>query len=70
MKIDFDPDADAAYIYIRDEIEDGGVDRTIEVNHNFMIDFDKEGRPLGIEILNATKNLSPELLKSAVILNN
>ncbi|MBS3078540.1 DUF2283 domain-containing protein [Candidatus Pacearchaeota archaeon] len=68
MKIDLDTDADAAYIYLEDKIEDGGVARTIEVNHNFIIDFDKEGRPLGIEILNASKNLSPELLKSACIL--
>lgn len=70
MKIDFDTDVDAAYIYLKDKIEEGEVARTIEVNRNFIIDFDKEGKPLGIEILDASKNLSKELLNSAVILNN
>lgn len=61
MKIDLDKDADAAYIYIN---ESGEVDKTIEVNENIILDFDENGRLIGIEMLNASKNLSNELLRS------
>jgi len=50
----YDPDADAAYIYL----SRGKVDRTEEAGP-FIYDVDTEGRILGIEILAASKVLAP-----------
>ena len=66
MKITFDSEADAAYIYLR-KIQEGDVKTTISLNENINIDLDENGVILGIEILDASKNLSPEVLKSAVV---
>lgn len=66
MKVDIDSDADAAYIYFK-EIVPGEVDKTISLNDSINIDLDNEGRTLGIEILNASKNLPLEALKSKEI---
>lgn len=58
MKIEFDKDADAAYIYLKEKIEDGEVARTISINENITLDFDSSNKLLGIEVLNASKNLA------------
>lgn len=65
MKITFDKDADAVYIYFK-EISPGEVKNTISLNDSVNIDFDEEGKILGIEILDASKNLSSDTLKSAI----
>ena len=57
MKVEFDKKTDAAYIYMKNNIRKGEVDRTIRVNEDIHLDFDKKHRLLGIEILRATKNL-------------
>jgi len=69
MKITFDKEADAAYIYLK-EISSGEVTQTISINNSVNIDLDAEGKTLGIEILNATKNLPSDTLKLAVPINN
>ncbi len=66
MKIDFDKDADAVYIYVKDRIEEGEVDKTVSVNGDIVLDFDKEDKLLGIEVLNASKNVSKEFIKETV----
>jgi uncharacterized protein YuzE len=66
MKIEIDKEVDAAYIYAKDEINDGEVVRTIEVNADIILDFDENGKLIGIEILNASKNLTKEFLNSVV----
>ena len=48
MKIDFDTMADALYI----KLEEGTVYKTIE-RDGYLLDIDKAGRPLGVEVLNA-----------------
>jgi len=63
MKIDFDKEADAAYIYFKESIKEGEAVETIEVNENIILDFDKEKKLLGIEVLNASKNISKEAEK-------
>ena len=63
MKITFDKEADAAYIYFKD-ISPGEVETTISLNENVNIDLDKDGKTLGIEILNASKNLPVNALNS------
>ena len=67
MKIEYDKDADAAYIYFK-EITEGEAVQTISLNESVNIDLDKEGRTLGIEILDANKNLPANAIKSAVVI--
>ena len=67
MKITFDKDADAAYIYFKD-ISEGEVVKTISLNDSVNIDLDSEGRTIGIEILEASKNLPSNALKTAIII--
>lgn len=69
MKITFDKQADAAYIYLK-EIGFGEAKETISLNNSINIDLDKEGKTIGIEILNASENLSPNVLKSAILIGN
>ena len=68
MKITLDKEADAAYIYFKD-ISEGEVSDTISLNENVNIDLDKEGKTIGIEILEASKNLPSNALKSAIIIS-
>ncbi|OGJ21123.1 hypothetical protein A3K73_08490 [Candidatus Pacearchaeota archaeon RBG_13_36_9] len=65
MKVEYDKDADAAYIYFK-EIEEGEVVQTISLNDAVNIDLDKEGKTLGIEILDASINLPANAIKSTV----
>ncbi len=65
MKITFDKEADAAYIYFK-EISNGEVAKTISLNES--VNLDKENKTLGIEIINATQTLPSETLKSAIII--
>jgi uncharacterized protein YuzE len=65
MRVEYDKDADAAYIYFKD-ITEGEVVQTISLNESVNIDLDKCGRTLGIEILDASKNLPANAIKSAV----
>ncbi|HQY90935.1 MAG: DUF2283 domain-containing protein [Caldilineaceae bacterium] len=52
MQIDYDPEADAVYIRLRD----GEVAQTVESSKYIYVDVDASGVPLGIEILFA-KNM-------------
>lgn len=66
MRISYDPDGDAAYIYLV-EIPAGGVDRTIPVDAladqaMINLDFDVSGRLVGIEVLDASRLLPPECI--------
>jgi uncharacterized protein YuzE len=65
MRIDIDKEADAAYIYFK-EISKGDVVSTISLNENINVDLDKEGRTLGIEILNASKTFPKNALGKIV----
>jgi len=67
MKITFDKEADAVYIYFKD-ISLGEVKNTISLNESVNIDLDENGKTLGIEILDASKNLPLDALKSAVMI--
>jgi uncharacterized protein YuzE len=66
MKWTYDPEADAAYIQLVDEIAPGGVARTVgcdpaEVGGMINLDFDSQGRLLGIEVLDASELLPREM---------
>jgi len=67
MKLTFDKEADAAYIYFK-VISPGEVSKTISLNESINVDLDREGRAIGIEILNASKNISADSLNTAVLI--
>lgn len=63
MKISYDKVADAAYMVLRK----GKVAKTVEMNGNVIVDLDKKGNLLGIEMLSASKQLSKEGLTKNVL---
>lgn len=70
MRIQYDPSADAAYIQIADAVGRGGVASTYlcdprEVHGMINIDFDADGRIVGIEVMDASKRLPSETLKAS-----
>lgn len=56
MRIELDKETDAAFVYFK-EISPGEVKKTISLDSYFNVDLDGEGKILGIEILNASKNM-------------
>lgn len=67
MKIEYDPSIDAIYIYLADKIDAGGVAKTYpcdpsEVCAEINLDFDPEGRLIGIEVQDASKKVPASLL--------
>ena len=54
MKIHYDPKVDAVYI----ELAKGKYEISKEISQSVVVDEDKNGKVLGIEILDATKNIS------------
>ena len=67
LKVTFDAEADAAYIYLVDKIDSGGVRTTVPCDLGSLagminLDFDDFGQLLGIEIMDARHFLAPQLL--------
>jgi len=54
MKISYDPKVDALYI----RFGEGKYDRTKKVTDDILVDITKNGKVLGLEIIDATKNIS------------
>jgi len=50
--VKYDPLADALYIRVRD----GDIVDSIEVRENLIVDFDKNGEVIGIEVINFSKS--------------
>lgn len=71
MKITYDKEADAAYVQLVDEILDGEASTQLHSidtpgqKGEVIIDFDAEGRILGLEILGAKDVLREETLALA-----
>lgn len=53
MKINYDPKVDVMYI----ELAKGKYEVSREVSHSVIVDEDKNGKVLGIEILDASINI-------------
>ncbi|MHA1974234.1 MAG: DUF2283 domain-containing protein [Candidatus Hodarchaeales archaeon] len=51
MKINYDPKADALYI----KLSDNKIKETEESGKGLIIDYDDNGDPVGIELLNASR---------------
>lgn len=65
--VSYDASADAAYIYLVDEMDAEGVARSYpcdpkEVGGQIVLDFDHSDRLVGIEVLDASKKLPKSLL--------
>jgi uncharacterized protein YuzE len=53
--------ADALYIgFGGDSVDQGGVDRSVRVNDDVTLDFDANGRLLGLDVLNASRVLGAD----------
>lgn len=71
MEVTYDSEADAAYILIGAPIGEGQVSqqvhsiKTPEGKGEISLDFDADGRLLGVEVLFAASVLSPEVLEKA-----
>lgn len=55
MRVSFDKEVDAAYIYLKDKIGKGEVKSTIALNDDIILDFNGDKKLIGIEILSASK---------------
>ena len=60
MKIFYDPDTDSLYIDLNAR---PGADAR-EITDGMVIDFDAEGRPVGIDIQHASRNLDLSTLET------
>jgi uncharacterized protein YuzE len=70
MKITFDRSADAVYIALTSPRD---VEKTYpcdprKVGGEINLDFDSSGRLLGIEVMDASRHLTPDLLQEAEII--
>lgn len=63
MKIEYDPEADALYIQIREARPADNLD----IEDGVTVDIDAQGHIVGLEILDASKRLSPADLSSITI---
>jgi len=54
MKIEYSKEADAIYVYFKEEF----VEKSKEIEDGIVIDFDKNGQLIGIEVLDASKRFS------------
>ncbi len=61
MKLEFDPEADAAYL----ELTDSTVEQPREIQPGIIVDYDAEGQIVGIEILSVSKRAKSSLKKVA-----
>ncbi|MBI5328927.1 MAG: DUF2283 domain-containing protein [Deltaproteobacteria bacterium] len=63
MKIEYDKEADALYIQLREAY----VDDNIDIEEGVTVDLDDKGHIVGIEILDASEKLKPsELLNISI----
>lgn len=65
MKITYDKIADAAYMTLRK----GKVAKTVEMSESVIVDLDKKGHLLGIEMLDASNQLSRNSIKNGVAMD-
>ena len=64
MKIEYDPEADALYIQIREAAHPHD---NIDIEDGVSVDVDEHGHIVGLEVLDASKRLSPADLATITI---
>ena len=60
MKLKFDKENDALYF----RLDDSSIVESEEVQPGVILDFNSEGKVVGVEILNLSLRVSPEKLKT------
>lgn len=60
MKVTYDEEADALYLTLREE----EYYESDEIKKGLIIDYDKEGNPIGVEIVGASAHLNQEDLST------
>ena len=60
MKVSYDKTVDAMYIRLRD----GKIKGTVKVNDRLLIDVDNKGNTIGVELLDASLQLSEKGVRS------
>ncbi|MEV7657774.1 DUF2283 domain-containing protein [Streptomyces anulatus] len=66
MRVEYDASADMAYIYLVDRAAPGEAVRQVPTEDNTaVLDYDSDGRLLGIEMFSARRRLHPDLLSAA-----
>ena len=71
MRLTYDADADAAYVTIGEQLKAGESTQQVALidtpnrETQITLDFDGDGRLLGIEILGASRGLRPAILRDA-----
>lgn len=63
MKVTYDPQADAMYIYLNKHLIAG----TVPVSADLIVDYDKNNLPVGIEMLSVSKIMPKKSLSSIKI---
>ena len=66
MKIRYDKEVDAMYIYA----EQGQSEYSEEIGEGIIIDVSKEGKVVGMEILDASEKFSPSSFKRMIVKNH
>ncbi len=61
MKLEFDPQADAVYL----ELTESEVEKSTEIQPGIVLDYDAEGRVVGIEVLYVSQRRQSPLKKAA-----
>jgi uncharacterized protein YuzE len=62
VEVEYDKKADALYIWVRK----GKYDISEELAENVILDLDKTGYIIGIEVLDASKNMGQEIVTKII----
>ena len=63
MTFEYDPEEDSVYVYIDEEAE---VKESVETDDGFVLDYDANGKLIGIAILKAKNVISEKILNEFV----
>ena len=66
MKIRYDKEVDAMYVYA----EKGQSEYSEEIGEGIIVDVSKDGRIIGMEILDASEKFSPSSFKRMIVKNH
>ena len=66
MEVRYDKEVDAMYIYA----EQGKSEYSEEIGEGIIIDVSKEGKVVGMEILDASEKFSPSSFKIMIVKNH
>ena len=63
MSFEYDPEEDSMYVYIDEEAD---VKESVETDDGFVLDYDANGKLIGIAILKAKNVISEKVLNEFV----